>query len=61
MGFMGTFYPGMRVNAIDLSPNYSGTLMAIVNGVGAVTGFISPYLIGWLTPNVTSINSFNPL
>ncbi|KAJ8967622.1 hypothetical protein NQ314_002741, partial [Rhamnusium bicolor] len=29
MGFMGTFYCGMKVNALDLSPNYAGTLMAI--------------------------------
>lgn len=25
MGFMGTFYPGMKVNPLDLSPNYAGT------------------------------------
>ncbi len=24
MGFMGTFYPGMKVNPLDLSPNYAG-------------------------------------
>jgi MFS transporter, ACS family, solute carrier family 17 (sodium-dependent inorganic phosphate cotransporter), other len=27
MGFMGTFYPGMKVNSLDLSPNYAGTLV----------------------------------
>lgn len=52
MGTMGTFYPGMKVNGLDLSPNYAGTLMAITNGVGAVTGIIGPYLVGALTPNV---------
>ncbi|XP_015436491.1 PREDICTED: putative inorganic phosphate cotransporter isoform X1 [Dufourea novaeangliae] len=48
---MGTFYPGMKVNALDLSPNYSGTLMALVNGIGALTGIITPYIVGLLTPN----------
>jgi len=55
MGSMGFFYPGMKVNSMDLSPNYSGTIMAIVNGIGGITGIITPYLVGVLTPNV-SIN-----
>lgn len=45
MGFMGTFYPGMKVNPLDLSPNYAGTLMAITNGIGALTGILSPYIV----------------
>ncbi|KAF5280927.1 hypothetical protein FQA39_LY17933 [Lamprigera yunnana] len=49
MGLMGTFYCGMKVNALDLSPNFAGTLMAIVNGMGAISGIITPYLIGALT------------
>lgn len=28
----------MKVNALDLSPNYAGTLMGITNGIGALTG-----------------------
>ena len=51
MTLMGTFYPGMKVNALDLSPNYSGTLMAITNGIGALTGIATPYLAGALTPH----------
>ncbi|KAG8039041.1 hypothetical protein G9C98_003348 [Cotesia typhae] len=54
MTLMGTFYPGMKVNALDLSPNYSGTLMAVVNGVGAFTGIITPIVVGELTPNNTN-------
>ncbi|XP_076241697.1 sialin [Calliopsis andreniformis] len=50
---MGTFYPGMKVNALDLSPNYSGTVMALVNGIGAFTGILTPYLVGVLAPNET--------
>ncbi|XP_046663298.1 putative inorganic phosphate cotransporter isoform X2 [Homalodisca vitripennis] len=51
MAFMGFFYPSLKVNALDLSPNYAGTLMAIVNGTGAIAGVITPTLIGYLTPN----------
>lgn len=52
MGFMGTFYCGMKVNALDLAPNFAGTVMALVNGIGAFTGIIVPYLIGALTEDV---------
>lgn len=52
MGIMGTFYPGMKVNPLDLSPNYASTLMALTNGIGAVTGMITPTLVGLMTPNV---------
>ena len=55
MALMGTFYPGMKVNALDLSPNYAGTLMALVNGIGAFTGIVTPYLVGVLTPDVSVI------
>ncbi|XP_034936137.1 putative inorganic phosphate cotransporter isoform X2 [Chelonus insularis] len=54
MTFMGTFYPGMKVNALDLSPNYSGTLMAVVNGIGALTGILTPIVVGELTPQSTN-------
>ncbi|CAG9863086.1 unnamed protein product [Phyllotreta striolata] len=53
MGLMGPFYCGMKVNALDLAPNYAGTLMAIVNGIGAITGIITPYLAGALTEDHT--------
>lgn len=53
MAMMGTFYPGMKVNGLDLSPNYSGTLMALVNGMGAFTGIITPYIVGVLAPDQT--------
>ncbi|XP_024084290.1 putative inorganic phosphate cotransporter isoform X2 [Cimex lectularius] len=53
MAFMGFFYPSLKVNALDLSPNYAGTLMALVNGIGAISGIITPTLIGYLTPNST--------
>ncbi|KAF9824589.1 hypothetical protein SFRURICE_004046, partial [Spodoptera frugiperda] len=55
MGLMGAFYPGMKVNALDLSGKYAGTIMAIVNGIGAITGIIAPYLVGLLTPDSTLV------
>lgn len=38
MAFMGAYYSGMKVNALDLSPNFAGTLMGITNGISALTG-----------------------
>lgn len=53
MGFMGMFYSGIKVNTLDLAPNYSGVIMALTNGVGGVSGIFSPYLVGVMTPNVS--------
>lgn len=55
---MGTFYAGMKVNGLDLSPNYAGSVMAIVNGIGALTGIIVPYIVGILTPDVSHYYSY---
>lgn len=38
MGVMGMYYPGMEVNCLDLRPNYAGSIMAIANNIGALTG-----------------------
>lgn len=53
MAFMGFFYPSLKVNALDLSPNYAGTLMAIVNGIGAISGAITPMIVGFIATNVS--------
>ncbi|XP_055382752.1 putative inorganic phosphate cotransporter isoform X2 [Condylostylus longicornis] len=53
MGIMGTFYSGMKLNPLDLSPNYSATIMAITNGIGAITGIIVPIMVGAMTPNAS--------
>lgn len=58
MGIMGTFYPGMKVNSLDLSPNYAGTLMALTNGIGAITGILTPIIVGYMTPDVGYNNLF---
>ncbi|KAM3964526.1 putative inorganic phosphate cotransporter [Aphomia sociella] len=53
MTLMGAYYSGMKINPLDISPNYAGTTTAMVNGIAAISGIISPYLIGLLTPNST--------
>lgn len=53
LGFMGTYYPGTKVNSLDLSPNYSGSIMALSNCLGAVTGIAAPVFVGYMTPNVS--------
>lgn len=56
MATMGFFYSSMKLNVIDLSPNYAGPSMSLVNGIGALSGVISPPIIGYLIPNVTFQN-----
>jgi ACS family sodium-dependent inorganic phosphate cotransporter len=51
--FMGSSLPGIKVNSLDLSPNYAGTIMALTNGIASFTGILTPYLVGVLTPNQT--------
>ncbi|GBP77577.1 Putative inorganic phosphate cotransporter [Eumeta japonica] len=53
MALMGGFYSGMKVNALDLAPNYAGTLTSLVNSTSTLAGIITPYLTGLLTPDST--------
>lgn len=46
VGFLGNFYPGLKVNALDLSPNYAGSLMALTNGIGGFMGIGVPPFVG---------------
>lgn len=52
MGFMGNYYPSMKVNALDLSSNFAGSLIALSNGMGAITGVAAPTFVGIMTPDV---------
>lgn len=56
IGMRAFLTAGLYINPLDLSPNYSGTLMSLVNGAGAITGIIAPYTVGLLTPNVRNSN-----
>ncbi|XP_075973406.1 putative inorganic phosphate cotransporter [Anticarsia gemmatalis] len=53
MTLMGAYYSGMKINPLDITPNYAGTTTAMVNGIAAISGIVSPYLIGLLTPEST--------
>ncbi|KAL0841150.1 hypothetical protein ABMA28_014896 [Loxostege sticticalis] len=53
MALMGGFYSGMKVNALDLAPNYAGSLTSLVNTTSTFAGIATPYLIGLMTPNST--------
>lgn len=48
MGSMGFYISSVRVNALDLSPNYSGTLIALTSITEALTGIVNTFM----TPNV---------
>lgn len=48
----------MKVNPLDLSPNYAGSLMALTNGIGSLTGIAAPYAVGVMTPHVRKFPIF---
>ena len=43
------------MNALDLSPNFAGTVMALANGIGVVAGMAAPTVVGLLAPNVSTV------
>ncbi|XP_026317593.1 putative inorganic phosphate cotransporter [Hyposmocoma kahamanoa] len=56
MALMGGFYSGMKVNALDLAPNYAASLTSLVNTTSTlIAGIGVPYIIGYLTPNQTLV------
>lgn len=52
MALMGSYYVGVRLNPLDLSPNYAGTLMALKNGFGSLCGGMAPTAAGWILRTV---------
>lgn len=54
--FDGCTFPGFRVNALDLSPNYAGSIMAIENGIGSLAGIFAPVFVGLMTPEVIAVS-----
>ncbi|EDW03180.1 GH11095 [Drosophila grimshawi] len=53
MFVMGPYYSGQKLTPLDMAPSYSGTIMAITNGLGSLAGMLSPPIVGLLTPNAT--------
>lgn len=54
LAVQGATVPSIIINALDLSPNYAGVLMAFTNGIGALAGVLAPYLTGILTTEQTT-------
>lgn len=52
IGAQGFEIASNLINPMDLSPNYSGTIAGITNGIGSCTGIVVPWVVGLLTPNV---------
>lgn len=46
--------PGVAINALDLSPNYASILMGIGGAVTSITGILVPYMVGVVTPHVST-------
>ncbi|GFO24631.1 vesicular glutamate transporter 1 [Plakobranchus ocellatus] len=45
----GSQYSGYLVNHVDIAPKFAGILFGISNSLAAVTGFISPVVVGVIT------------
>lgn len=45
----GFQYSGFLVNHVDIAPAYAGILFGISNSIAAVTGFLSPVVVGIIT------------
>lgn len=49
-----------QVNALDLAPNYAASLTSLVNTTSTlIAGIGVPYIIGYLTPNVSMMKLFS--
>lgn len=59
MGCIALAFSSLRINALDLSPNYSGSIIALVNGIGCVSGMLTPYIVGLLTTHVSTSEAEN--
>ena len=49
IGLIGAGYSGWQSAAMDIAPNYSGTLYGISNTFGSIPGFLAPLVVGALT------------
>ncbi|XP_017461029.1 PREDICTED: LOW QUALITY PROTEIN: putative inorganic phosphate cotransporter, partial [Rhagoletis zephyria] len=41
---LGSYYAGIKLTPLDMSPNFAATLMGIANGIGSLTGVVAPFL-----------------
>jgi len=52
---MGFYYAGQKLTPLDMAPAFAGTIMAITNGLGSLSGMASPPVVGALTPHVSEM------
>lgn len=45
MCFLSASYSSIKINTLDISPNFTGTTTAFVNGISAISGIASPFLV----------------
>lgn len=55
IGSQGMFVASSVIIAMDLSPNFAGSITALTNCVASMAGFVVPVVVGYLTPNVSQI------
>jgi len=53
----GIQYSGWIVNHMDIAPMFAGILFGISNSVAAVTGFLSPVIVGIVTEVCICVHS----
>jgi len=51
----GAMFCGTVINAMDISPNYSGAIEGVINSAANIAGFGAPYLAGLILYNEPSI------
>lgn len=54
VGVNSAAYVGFQINHIDLSPNYSGTMMGITNCLSNIMSIIAPLLVGFIVTDEVS-------
>ena len=57
----GASNSGFQVNHVELTSNYSGTLMGVTNTAANMAGFMAPYVTGLVIDGNVSISSLESL
>lgn len=58
MGFNGLMHSGFNVTHVDMSPEFSGTLMGLTNCIANFTGFLAPLYVGIITKSGQTLENW---
>ncbi|GFY72488.1 hypothetical protein TNIN_170591 [Trichonephila inaurata madagascariensis] len=58
MGFNGFMHSGFNVTHVDMSPEFSGTLMGLTNCIANLTGFLAPLYVGFITESGQTVENW---